>query len=218
MAHVSDDGNHVGRRHFFCLFHQRGEELGLPVAAADVVIQLAATRVTQRLRAVEAADALGKQIFRIYALLVINIMRLGVGQFDLHAAHCVDDGDDGRKIDAEPAVDVQIKHAVHGIHQRVFILCADDGIELDVFAGFIGHDNVARKGYGVNLSGIKADLHKHHHVAAAAVVERAVVIDAHDEESLGAVRMADQHQRQQNDGGGEHNARRFMRGEKGFGF
>ena len=62
MVHVSDDGDDVRRGHFPRLPHQRGEELGLPVAAADVVIQLAAARVAERLRAVEAAEAFGERV------------------------------------------------------------------------------------------------------------------------------------------------------------
>ena len=51
-------------------------KLGLPVAAADVVIQLAAARVTERLRAVEAAEAFGERVIGIFALAAVDVARL----------------------------------------------------------------------------------------------------------------------------------------------
>ena len=170
------------------------------------------------MRAVEAAEAFGERVIGIFALAAVDIARLGVGQFELNAAHRVDDGDDGGEVDAEPAVDFQVEDTFQRIDQRVLVLHADDGVELDVFVMFVGHDNIPREGDGVDFAGIKADLNEHHHVAAAVVVERAVIVDARDEVGLRAVRMKNQHERKQRDRDDQQNARRLVRGEKRFDF
>ena len=89
----------------------------------------------------------------------------------------------------------QVEDTFQRIDQRVLVLHADDGVELDVFVMFVGHDNIPREGDGVDFAGIKADLNEHHHVAAAVVVERAVIVDARDEVGLRAVRVKNQHER-----------------------
>ena len=51
VAHFADDGDHARGGHMMGLCDQRGKELRLPVAAPEVVIQLAAAGVAERLRA-----------------------------------------------------------------------------------------------------------------------------------------------------------------------
>ena len=128
------------------------------------------------------------------------------------------DSDDGGEVDAEPAVDFQVEDTFQRIDQRVLVLHADDGVELDVFVMFVGHDNIPREGDGVDFAGIKADLNEHHHVAAAVVVERAVIVDARDEVGLRAVRVKNQHEREQRGRDDQQDARRLVRGKKRFDF
>ena len=139
-------------------------------------------------------------------------------ELELNAAHRVDDGDDGGEVDAEPAVDFQVEDTFQRIDQRVLVLHADDGVELDVFVMFVGYDNIPREGDGVDFAGIKADLNEHHHVAAAVVVERAVIVDARDEVGLRAVRVKNQHEREQRGRDDQQDARRLVRGKKRFDF
>ena len=91
---------------------------------------------------------------------------------------------------------------------------------------FVGHDNIPREGDGVDFAGIKADLNEHHHVAAAGL-SRCVhadeqhgkgVFPARDEVGLRAVRVKNQHEREQRGRDDQQDARRLVRGEKRFDF
>ena len=214
MLHLADDGNHICGTHASGLRDQRGEELGLPVAAPKVVIQLTAAGVAQRLCAVHAATPFCERIIGISPLFFVDVVRFRFGQVDFHAAHGVDNRDDGGEIDAEPAVDFQVEGVLQRGNKGILVLRADDGIELYVVAALVGYDDIARKRHRVNLPFVKTDLNEHHDVASPVIIERTVIIYAQNQESFRSVRMQRDDQHQQHGKENEQHTRRLMAGEK----
>ena len=178
VAHVSDDGNPFSHKSF-CLCYQRGEELGLPVAAADVVIQLAATRVTQRLRAVERQTPL-RQIFRIYALACYqyNAPRRQSNSTSTPPIASMMVMTEEKLTRNQPSM-FKIKHAVHGIHRASSSCVRTTVLSLTFLPDSWARQCRAQRLQRESFRNQSRPARRASSVAAAAVVGRAVVIDAH---------------------------------------